>query len=220
MKRRKLIKLSGLALAGTALRNLNFSRAEPTYHFIAVGSWGGRILKAFESYTHPCKYTWITDQDHTDCCDLESVKRIVHKHLYTEKYFKNYRIKEFPDEMTQLNLSRLSLEPDDVHIILSHPTSFLSYCVLPQLVRHIDGLGLNHHSIISQPFHFYQEMWQKSFQETAKAIGDNPGKLTIFLADSLRGRKEKMNLDEAFNFMCGRFFEEFMELKKRNQFRL
>jgi hypothetical protein len=214
MKRRELIKLGGLAFAGTAAPSLQSFKPKPTYHFIGVGSFGGRILEAFASYQGDCKYTWVKDQ-HTNTCEVGGVRRITHEQPYSSKYFSDNRINELPVEEIPLHFSALDLNQSDVHIILGQPSCYLSYCIIPQLIENLEERNLSYHSIISQPFSFFSEMWHTATRKTVASIGDYPGKLTIISIDSLKGRKEKINLQEAFEFMYQRFFEEFMAMRNR-----
>jgi len=60
------------------------------------------------------------------------------------------------------------------------------------------------------PFSFQAEMWHQATRLSIKKLGNLNADFSILSADSVRNKKEKMNLKEAFDLLYLAYFETFL----------
>ena len=209
MKRRELIKLGGLALAGTAAPPLLSLKHQPTFHFVALGNRGGRILECFDRKEQSGRYTWVKDQ-HTNICSVDGLSKIEIRHPYSSDYFTRNRITDLPDEPLNVDLSQLSMRTDEHIVVMVEPSCYLSYRVLPEVIAHLQKAEINYHCILGLPFSFQAEMWHQATRLSIGNLGSLNAEFSILSADSVRSKKEKMKLKEAFDLLYPAYFETFL----------
>jgi hypothetical protein len=206
MKRREAIKSGILTLAGVS--TLKFRPVSKAYHFIAVGSHGGRILEAFHHRSQKARYTWIQD-GHTTVCDVPDLNRILVNHPYHERYFYRSQDVAMPNEPRAFDSTLLELKTDEFDVILVDPACYLSYHVLPRLISCIQNNRTEYQFIMRLPFSFEPEPWQKTTTRMIRELGTAKACFSVFSSESIRAYKPKMNLKQAFDLTYLQYVKEY-----------
>lgn len=217
MNRRDLIQKGVMAMVGSLLVP-NLAQPRRQVHFIAIGSFGGRILNALHDGECSGSYTWIKDPDKNKC-RVPNLNRIVLNHPFPAEYITAHRIKEMPESIfDRLPFSLDFVDPNDQVLLLSESSDYVSRYITPLCANHFKSNGQRFHCIAAKPFSFVSGVPGDYASGTLAELGAHEGKLTTIFADTIRKTKSKLNLAEAYKLLIQRFEVETKIILERDEF--